>query len=127
MNEMRYLAADGVWLLPAPEGLDCEILVAGDRSCPDPVRLALVRNATTTIEHLQSQARSYLESFIDRTKVVAGGEWHLEGLKSEPGNETTEQCSLYFSLENDLYGEWSVTFEVAAERYYPVAFSRRQV
>jgi hypothetical protein len=86
-----------------------------------------VQNATAAIEQLQSEARSYLESFVDRTKVAAGDEWHLEGLKSEPRNESPEQCSVYFSLENDLYGEWSVTFEVSTGKYYPIAFSRRQV
>jgi hypothetical protein len=127
MNEMRYLPDDELWLLPSPEGLDCEILVGGDQSSPDPVRLALVLDATAAIERLQSEARSYLESFVDPTKVGAEGQWHLEGLKSEPRNETTEQCSLYFSIENDLYGEWSVTFEVSTGKYYPVAFSRRQL
>lgn len=115
-------------MIDPPSGYAYEIVVAGEADQPAPARLALVRSAIESVEDLKTKAVAYLDAFVDRAKVAAPGDWHFEGVESGrvPG-ETEDQCSFYFSLEADVYGEWSVTFQASQSRFFPVAFGRRQV
>lgn len=125
---MRLLSNESLWAIDPPSGSSYEIVVAGDSVRPAPARLALVGAAVESIEELKSKAVAYLDDFVDRSKVGAPGDWFFEGVESGrvPG-EAEDQCSFYFSIETDPYGEWSVTFQDSQSRFYPVAFSRRQV
>ena len=124
MSNMRFLSEAKLWMIDPPSGCAYEIVVAGAA----PARLALVRSAVESVEELKTKAVAYLDAFVDRAKVAAPGDWHFEGVESGrvPG-ETEDQCSFYFSLEADVCGEWSVTFQASQSRFFPVAFGRRQV
>ncbi len=125
---MRFVSDTNLWLIDPPSGGTYEIVVAGDVVQPVPTRLALVRAAVESVEDLKSKAIAYLDEFVDRSKVAAPGDWLFEGLESgRVSDEAEDQCSFYFSLETDPYGEWSVTFQDSQSRFYPVAFKRRQV
>ncbi len=125
---MRFLPNESLWAIDPPSGSDYEIVVAGDAVQPASARLALVRAAVESVDELKSKAVAYLDDFVDRTKVAAPGDWFFEGVESGrvPG-EAEDQCSFYFSIRTDPYGEWSVTFQDSQSRFYPIAFSRRQV
>jgi hypothetical protein len=123
---MRYLEAEGAWLLPSLQSSECEVLVSGEPSQPDATRLVLVQGAVAALGNLRSRAISYLEEFVDRQRFANGSEWFLVGIQSIPPNETTEQFTFHFSLEADTYGLWAVTFQLSSGRYFPVAFARRQ-
>lgn len=117
-----------MWMVPSPDEIDCEVLVGGNSSAPDPVRLAVIYDAMKSLEDLRGKAISYFELFVDRKKFSCDeSEWYLVGLESGRAEETNEQFILYFSLGADVYGEWSVSFQVSSGRYIPVAFARRQV
>jgi hypothetical protein len=123
---MRYLDAEGAWLLPSPENRECEVLVSGDPSQPDATRLALVQGAVAALGNLRDRAISYLDEFVDRQRFAKGSEWFLVGVQSIHPIETTEQLTFQFSLEADTYGLWAVTFQLSSGRYFPVGFARRQ-
>jgi len=128
MDQMRFLSDAGLWAFDPPNGGSYEIVVAGDAMRPAPARLALIRAAVESVEELKSKAVAYLDEFVDRSKVGAPGDWFFESVESgRLPDEVEDQCSFYFSLGTDPYGEWSVTFQDSQSRFYPVAFKRRQV
>ena len=124
---MRYLEQQGVWLLDPPVGESYEVIVTGNPSAPHSSRLALVLSATQLLHGLRDQAVAYLDAFVERGRFAQSDEWHFESIESgRVQSETESQFSFYFSLESDLYGEWSVTFQASGGKYFPVAFCRRQ-
>lgn len=128
MSKMRYLQDQNAWLVSPPEGESFEVLVAGGPAGPNAARMAAIEAATRLLPELRSQAISYLELFVEREKFAKGEQWFFEGLESgRIASETEDQLSMYFSIEGDIYGEWSVSFQVSGPRYYPVGFSRRQI
>jgi hypothetical protein len=128
MKEMRYLENDRMWLLPPPTDLEIEVLVAGDRSAPDADRIAVLDFAMPMIRTLCSRAEEYLDSFVDRAKFSSTNRWNFEGIEFGRAPESAiERFSMYFSTEGDLYGEWCVSFQFSSERFFPIAFQRRQL
>jgi hypothetical protein len=125
MKSPHYLEAEGMWMLPCPEGTSCEVLVNGSVAAPDASRLALVQSAMFSLKELQAKAVAYLDGFVDRQKFGAG-EWYFEGIESGRLTETEDQLSMAFTFEADVYGYWVVTIQASSGRFYPVAFSRRQ-
>jgi hypothetical protein len=126
MSNMRYLESDGMWLLPSPEDFDCEVLVAGDKACPHPERLELIRSAVALLGELRTRGVSYLESFVDRTKLAPGHNWTLVGVEAGRREDRQDRFTLHYSIEHDIYGDWFVTFQRSGDNDYPVAFGRRQ-
>ena len=127
MKNMRYLDSEGVWLLPPPEGESFEIIVAGNQSAPSAARMAMVEKAIPKIGELCAKAISYLDAFVDRNKFAPGDNWYFEGLDSgRLAGQSEDQLSLYFSIEGDTYGEWSVSFQITGPHHFPIAFFRRQ-
>jgi hypothetical protein len=125
---LRYLEDQKVWLVPPPEGQSFEVLVAGDSTAPDAARMAMVATAISVLDALRARAVDYLEAFVDRAKFAKDQEWYFEWLESgRLAGQRQDQFSLYFSIEGDTYGEWSVTFQLSSSRHFPVGFSRRQV
>ncbi len=125
---MRFLQDQGIWLIDAPADGRFEVAVAGDASGPSAARHALIQTALNSVEKLLDTAQSYLDEFVARAKFAPNDDWYLEGVESgRAPSETEEQCSFYFTLEADLYGEWSVTFQLSQGRFYPVGFARKQV
>lgn len=127
MTHMRYLEAEGVWLLNPPAGESFEIIIVGDGSGPSAARRTVVEKAVSRVTELRLQAISYLEGFVERRKFAEGNDWYFEGISSgRAPDETESQFRLNFSIEGDAYGEWSVSFQESASYFHPVAFSRRQ-
>lgn len=124
---MRYLTSEGMWLLPSPEGFDCEVVVSGNEVCPDAERLELVRTALAALSNLNSRGVGYLESFVDRTKVGRGDDWNLVGVESGRREERSDQLTLHYAVGADIYGDWFVTFQRSSGKDFPVAFGRKQV
>lgn len=128
MKLVRYLEAEGVWLFAPSSGESFEVIVAGDQSAPAPARLALMEKAVFNVAQLRERAVAFLEEFVDKDRIGKGSEWHLEGIGAgRIVGEVENQFSIYFSIECDTYGEWSVSFVESGLHFYPVAFSRRQV
>ena len=109
----RYLEAERMWLLSAPESIRCEVLVSGDPTSPDTVRLAFVQGAIASLDDLQVKAISYLEDFIDLQKLGSNGKWSLEGIESGRLQEKEDQLSLGLTFDADLYGYWLITFQLS--------------
>jgi hypothetical protein len=128
MKKMRYLDTEGVWLLPPPEGESFEIIVSGDRSGPDAGRVAILKKAMEAMDEIRARATAHLEAFVERSKFADGSDWYFEGVESgRAASEHEAHFSLYFSIEGDIYGEWSVSFEESDSRFYPVSFMRREI
>ncbi len=125
---MRYLEPDEMWLLPSPTGEDIEVLVAGNRSAPDPARVAVLGRTLPMISTLRVQAEEYLDYFLDRAKFSTADQWKLEGVEfGRDQASTADQFSMFFSIEGDLYGEWSVRIQLSNELFFPISFQRRQI
>ena len=90
MRSPHYLEAEGMWMLPCPEGASCEVVVHGSVAAPDASRLALVHSAMTALNELLVKAVAYLDEFVDRQKLGVG-EWYFEGIESGRLNEAEVQ------------------------------------
>jgi len=127
MSQLRYIESQGAWLLPAPEGIDCEVLVAGDNNGPHAASLAAAEAVLPSLSALRDRAAAHLDEFVDRKKVAPDSEWFLEGIEFGLNRDAEGGIVLSFSLEGDTYGSWSVTFGLSSGRYWPTELSRRQV
>lgn len=128
MKQMQYLDTEGVWLLPPPEGESFEIIVSGDRAGPDVSRMAILEKALEDLGEIRVRAIAYIEEFVERSKFADGSDWYFEGVESgRDANEPKTHFNLYFTIEGDIYGEWSVSFKESSSRFYPISFMRRQI
>lgn len=125
---MRYLEEQNAWLLEAPRGHELEVLAGGSADAAKPASVALVDRALSDVSLLESSARGYLREFLSQSLSEVLGSWTLEGLESGCGEAPRDdQVALVFSDPADTYGQWSVSFQFSSDRFFPVAFGRRQI
>jgi hypothetical protein len=127
MSQPRYIQSQGAWLIPAPNGVNCEVLVAGDSNELDPARLAEAESVLRSLAPLRDRAAAHLDEFINRQKLAPGSEWFLEGIEFGFNRHAEGDVSMEFSLDGDTHGSWSVVFLRSSGQYWPVAFGRRQI
>ena len=125
---MRYLEAEGAWLLDPPDGESFEIIVSGDQSGPDSACTDILQKILPRMAELRKKAIYYLEEFVERRKFAECSDWCFEGVSLERMVDNAgSNIGLHFSIEGDVYGEWSVSFQESGAFFYPVAFKRQQV
>jgi hypothetical protein len=125
---MRYLEDQNAWLVQRLSRHELEVLVGGGADAPKPVSLVLVDRALSDLSLLESSARSHLREFLKPSLLETLDTWTLEGVESGCGEAPRDDhVALIFSDIGDTYGQWSVRFEVFSDRFFAVAFGRRQI
>lgn len=126
------LHAPNEWAAPARvapvSAAEIEIHAVGSAHGPHP---QCVEESNAALEDLLTVERGgalFLDAFVDRWRVAgrADASWGLVGIRAEL-DEETPIVKVFFELEGDTYGYWSVGFRDAggAGRFFPVFFSRQ--
>jgi len=124
----KWLGGERVWMCVSLQHLRIELVVAGDEERPEPHRLAFAEAVLEDVPRLAKVATSYLDSFVDRSRFSPGSEWELQGLEfGRDDREAMDEFVAIFSLQEDIYGFWSVRLRLDDRSgIVGMQFSRRQ-
>ena len=128
LSEFNWLGGEHVWMRPGLPGPRLEIVIAGDESGPQATRLPLVEPVLAEIASVERKASGYLDVFVHRPKFAPTSDWYLDNIDFGRGaSDALDEFTAYFSIEEDLYGLWSVRMRHTQHAgIVPKAFTRRQ-
>lgn len=123
-DQLRLLDG-GEWRLDTDPPKTVEVVIEGDSNGPAPDAKALAIRIVANFPTFFTEARGYLETFILPSHFDSKGHWSSDGLRFCDGDRTFE---VELSLEDDVYGYWTVTFanEPRRQQARPIRFARNQ-
>lgn len=115
----------GDWRLDTEPPNSVEVVIEGNAIGPVPDAKALATRILGDLPTFLTEARGYLETFILPSHFDSKGHWSADGLRFCDGDRTFE---VELSLEDDVYGYWTVTFASLPGRQQarPIRFARNQ-
>ena len=95
---------------------------------PEPTQLAVALRLADNISAIRAQGAAYLDLFVDRRRACGNEkeEWWLDEIEMRGMQKANPRLSLFFVLEGDDGGQWTVELRVSPDRFHPVRFERRQ-
>lgn len=145
----RRLPSEPGWILASPKvcvdsrDIGIEIVIRTGDGEPAPAFRALIERGLPELHALVGRAKRYLDSFIERQRLVTGSEriveagrhlpdaeWYFDGIEAGAPGDAATDLWLQFSLETDLYGRWMVRVREEKQDlgtgWRPVEFRRVQ-
>ena len=125
---MRYIEEQNAWLVEPLSGSEFEVLIAGSGAGARADCLALLSRIHGALVPLEASARGHLRDYLSANLLESLPRWTLEAIEVGCGEaRRDDQLAIILSDPDDTYGQWSVTFQDSSDRFFPVAFARRQV
>jgi hypothetical protein len=125
---MRYIEEQHAWLADPLPGSQVEILIAGSAGAANAGCVALLSRIRDELFPLEASARGHLREYLKPSLLETLSTWTVEAVEVGCGEaRRDDQAAMILSDSDDTYGQWSVTFQYSGGRFFPVAFSRRQI
>lgn len=95
---------------------------------PEPTQLAAASRIAADLPSVRVQGATYLDAFVDRLKACGrpDEEWWLDEIEMRGMREDSPRVRLFFTLDGDGDGQWTVEMSALPDRFQPVRFERRQ-
>jgi hypothetical protein len=128
VSDLRYRDTGSTWLgrCAVRGNPDWEIEIDGDEAGPE---AALWTVAAETLPSADDLVALGVRQLQQVTRFGGAAEWYPEGARYTFGGDDGRrepQVVLYFSIEDDFYGLWSVTLVRRDGLWYPMSLTRSQ-